>query len=1000
MRLRLFTVLLITLPLRLCASSAYEEALNRGKTLLDDGNPVAAFDSLLDASKADPAQYESYFFLAVASYRMGNYSAAGEYATLALKRAPDGSKPQVQEMIAVIGERLEFTRLKEEGDAALGAGLNAKAASAFTQAYRKFPKEGAVGLQAASLLADRLNRLLDAAAIWSLVATSGDPASAEAARQELANRQQALDSLYQHWSAQFEDLKKSDNLKLLRTLAEAFPMKPEVQLHLASYHARKEDISRAVEHLKHASRLGTNSTAVLERPEFIRLLGVPGSGAFLKFMEDAFGAPAVVDTRTRFRATGLPAAENIANVQRVLLSGAFNLKLSDAAMNQLIQKRIQSFTSDRPFIAQFKAGSTDPWKYFNIGFTFPLRHGREQHLYLDSGDILDLPEWEEHPFDQKQDGPALKALVDHLSQTGIKPFLGLGENWKLVHAITEHGSVYSLSFATALATSVTSHTDVLKKLKETFGPFQAFESAPGGFQEYPKDAALLGGRFLFPSANGVTLDGRVFKSREYLVDAPWIVELRVSRMDVSTVLFHKFHEVDAWPHFFGRFSKGVAQERINAALQASEGLSFTHEGVPYTLHPKVPPFSFYHEKDNLASFQVVGRAATGESLRISYTDIDFSTVTKLVYPPDAPADRRQPWALRLSTPVQREIVLTDANGESTALQDQVSDVVVMLKGDERVLGDVLMAAFPPVARLSAADVDRLARIVLPLKYDAMVPFLKEADDQGKLKELSLLYRQLDAESRLPYLLRAAKVGDAEAMNLLRDHYEERWRDKKGTDKDRQQMIQWGTRAADAGNVESLNEMIDYQGDYDYASAERWLKALQAKREWRNEDRAQEILRRAALARKLKPLAFPDRVREWRSDLEDTLIGTRFKDFATPERKLAVHEKYKSERTGAKITVYTRGEPVSGGQQMIWVNRKGIIIGEYYLIGLKYDHKSSYNRHRAHLEQTIGAANLEDTTATASNLKRGCAVRYNPHKTISLHQFDGQSYLKVIDHTLE
>jgi tetratricopeptide (TPR) repeat protein len=264
--------------------SAYRQAIEKGKTLLQGGKHSEAFQQLQKAMTADPAHYESYFYLAVTSYRMGNLSAAEEYGKQAQARAPESDKASVQEMMKVITEKRKFERHEQAGDEAFNKGLMARAADEYRQAYLLFPNQGQVGLKAAAIYAERLDQPLDAALLWTRIAASGDEKSAAAARAGLVQHERALEGVYKERMA----AAKIDGLLLL---IEVFPHRVDPRFAAAVHFAGRRDVDQAVRHLSEAIKIGIPSSKIAEQPEFRALLAHGGDGSpFDRFLNDAFGA--------------------------------------------------------------------------------------------------------------------------------------------------------------------------------------------------------------------------------------------------------------------------------------------------------------------------------------------------------------------------------------------------------------------------------------------------------------------------------------------------------------------------------------------------------------------------------------------------------------------------------------------------------------------------------------------------------------------------------------
>lgn len=270
------------------ATPDYNHALSAGKALTEKGRHAEAFQTLQAAVTASPARFEAYFELAVVSYRMGSLTAAEEYAKLALERAPETEQARIRETLAVIGEKREFEQLERAGDEAYGNGLMAKAAESYRKAYLLFPNHGKVGLRAASIYAETMGRLLDAALLWQKIAAGADTPSAAAAREELKRRAGELARLT---DARLTEAKQSGNIAQLLQLTELAPRKLEYRLELAAAYAAKSDVANTIRHLAEANKLGLKSSVAMQRTEFVALLNTSGpkAGEFSRFLVDAFG---------------------------------------------------------------------------------------------------------------------------------------------------------------------------------------------------------------------------------------------------------------------------------------------------------------------------------------------------------------------------------------------------------------------------------------------------------------------------------------------------------------------------------------------------------------------------------------------------------------------------------------------------------------------------------------------------------------------------------------
>lgn len=273
-----------TLTLSAADEVAYRQAVDQGKALLQEGKHSEAFQKLQGAVVADPTHYESYFYLAVVSYRMGNLSAAEEYGKQALARVPPAEKAQVQEMMEVIGERGKFDRHERAGDEAFNNALMAKAAEEYRQAFLLFPTQAHVGLKTAEIYADRLDRPFDAAILWTKILASGDETTASAARAGLNKHAQAIERGY-------EERLKGGRIDDLLLLAEMFPDRLDPHFAAAVHFASRSNSPETIRHLTAAIKIGIPASRISEQAEFRALLAAASEGSpFERFLNDAFGA--------------------------------------------------------------------------------------------------------------------------------------------------------------------------------------------------------------------------------------------------------------------------------------------------------------------------------------------------------------------------------------------------------------------------------------------------------------------------------------------------------------------------------------------------------------------------------------------------------------------------------------------------------------------------------------------------------------------------------------
>ena len=707
--------------------------------------------------------------------------------------------------------------------------------------------------------------------------------------------------------------------------------------------------------------------------------------------------------------------DRIFTVEKHLLSGSFRLDMGADSFRSLYQSRVSAFKTESPIVRLLQSQSPAEWVEFPFGFVVSLSAHGSDRLVLDHTKMFDFDPYayDDPPvWDEKIDGKAVVELTRQLTATGLKPFLGLNENWSLASADIHRNDVYILSFATTLS-NVASHSEVLKKLTDVFGPLQPFKGAPSGFLEYARDDGLRGGRFLFPQANGITFDGRVFQSKETLVDSPWIIELRVSRLLLETALYHEFYSVDAHKYSHAPFSRRYAQQVFRESQSEIVGLKAQLDGRDCVLVKPVQSFYLYENDDgDGATYIVKGRdEKTGDLVTVTYSDVRLSSVRNV------DIISRPGWGfayvenVHLTRPALVETTVI-SNGEASSTTGETLVIPFLFKDYPSPINEPLIASLPPPQKLSKDDFERYKSVFgYSSLFDRILfRFFQEADRQGKFDDAFYLGKIAPESAKPALFARAAKSGNVDAMDELRKLYSEKWVDRKATEQDQQAMLYWGIRAADAGHADSLRFMMEYFQHRDLLATERWMKSLKAMGKWKDlpfsEETEREITRRADMMRKLAPLpieakaiAFTPVYDESRFvEFPESALGKKFKTYATPEKQYTRQEKAYNDRTGKKVVFYQRGEAVQRGPRQVWVNRKGIVIGEYYLLDTgRGASKRTYEDHLAYLTQFFGAEHL--TSIAGGNVNAGVAVS-NGSKTIELLLFDDQCNLKYIDHTLE
>jgi tetratricopeptide (TPR) repeat protein len=371
-----------------------------GKALLEQGEVEPAMAEFNRALAADDGQPLVYFYQAVAAYRLGDYpralqraeNGAGVVADIYAYGTPTAEtdalaarfkelKDAIQKKLAETGgkagenpeaKKREFAAAMKEGDEAYGKGLAAKAATAYTRAYRADPTQGEIGLRAASLHADRLKDLFEAALLWQQVLAGGEP-HATAARAELQARRDALDSLLREGLGRREQWRRSGDPAEALRFAAAFPESTELQVELAILFARQGRVDEMIAHLEAASRLGLSADDFLAQKEFVDYLeksgGINSAGGLRLsgFVRDAYGAStlATIGTELKRRADEVArAAREKAAQERQAILAAERQKLGgrrDARRKVLVNEASQIF-SRRNNVEVETAGAT-PSKY-------------------------------------------------------------------------------------------------------------------------------------------------------------------------------------------------------------------------------------------------------------------------------------------------------------------------------------------------------------------------------------------------------------------------------------------------------------------------------------------------------------------------------------------------------------------------------------------------------------------------------------------------------------
>ncbi|HEX2862391.1 MAG TPA: hypothetical protein VHN79_12160 [Lacunisphaera sp.] len=287
------------------AADAYPRALAAGKAQLDAGQLADALRDFQQAVQADGTQYEGYFYLAVASFRLGDHAAAEEYAGAALNAATGADQTRANELLTAIRKAKEVEELAQQADGALDQGLIAKAADLYARAFELAPDRGDLGLKGATLYANRLNRLLEAATLYHGAVASGDAAAATTAGAELGALHDRLSALYRK---ELPDAVAREDRTKLAWLRKAFPQESQPSFEIAAGFAKDGDGKWAVHWLREAVKRGSGYADIQARVAFLDLWE-KDSPELKSFLGDAFGQDAVDDMNRRLRSRQAKQAE-------------------------------------------------------------------------------------------------------------------------------------------------------------------------------------------------------------------------------------------------------------------------------------------------------------------------------------------------------------------------------------------------------------------------------------------------------------------------------------------------------------------------------------------------------------------------------------------------------------------------------------------------------------------------------------------------------------------
>jgi hypothetical protein len=677
------------------------------------------------------------------------------------------------------------------------------------------------------------------------------------------------------------------------------------------------------------------------------------------------------------------------------LAGDFTIEMSAGELRKKIADRIRAFATTSEVVKLAAQDVDYPRSELPIGFVVPVSvFGRTTMVLDDTGLVSDVDIERTGEYNERNDGSEIIRLVDHVSASGIQPFLGFKETWRLIYATMGDDRVHELTFATALPGSA-NYREVLSKLVALFGPLQPFEGAPEGFLEYPKERRLTGGRFFFKSTGEIGLEGAIFKTAETLLDAPVILELRVLRRLSDSPSYTR---VTFAAERFSPMSKRYAERIVRHLQQQTHGLTLKAFDREWILDQRDIPFSFYRSAREGATQHIRARdPKSGELLDLTYSDVDLSSVVNIAIDESSGPRYARMWEIELGHPVELRIAFEKDGVRRSDLQETRAVNLLSVEPSTAMVVAVL-AALPPVTDVTGEQVERIEKAfsVVGAEFnEPLFKFFKEADRQGKLKNRFVLAERAAGDERIALLRSFATEGDKRAVVMLWKALEERWKTSAGTPADRADMLHWAGKAAEREDAESLKFLLANAELRDPLAAERRMKALQALGEWDFADaRTRLISQRAEMVRVIHSLPIVGKVRTYNPWLPKSLLGKQF-SAANAQMEFSPKAKASDDPSSETVAFYEAGKSPSEGPAKVWVNVKGVVVGEHYILASDDAKGAVFDDLRAQLLQCFGEANLIASDNPGGS--RRIQVVPNPAKTIYLSSESGVTALTVIEH---
>lgn len=207
----------------------YADLVNEARDHLQNERYVEALASARDATRLQPGDYKSYYYLAMAYLGLARYDEADSAAAQALSLANDLTRASVDKLVKTIKARRIAATSQQEADTALADGLNGKAARLYEMAWSAERANAEAGLKAADLYANRLSQPVDAARVLRQIRTAlkGTP-DADKADSQLRQLSETLQKIAQARVSGAKDAPCDKALEHLKLAEDADPTMPEI----------------------------------------------------------------------------------------------------------------------------------------------------------------------------------------------------------------------------------------------------------------------------------------------------------------------------------------------------------------------------------------------------------------------------------------------------------------------------------------------------------------------------------------------------------------------------------------------------------------------------------------------------------------------------------------------------------------------------------------------------------------------------------------------------